>query len=101
MYWGTGNAAPDNPEIRMGDNLYAASILAVRPKTGEIVWHYQTVPNDIYDWDTVWEIILADIKIDGQVRKVAMQLNRDGFLYVLDRTNGKLLSAKPYAKVSW
>ena len=101
MYWGTGNAGPWNPEKRKGDNLYAASILAIRPKTGEIVWHYQVAPNDVFDWDTVWEIILADLKVDGEVRKVAMQLNRNGFLYVLDRANGKLLSAKPYAKVSW
>ena len=101
MYWGTGNGGPWNPETRKGDNLYVASILALRPKTGEIVWHYQATPNDVFDWDTVWEIILADIRVDGQLRKVAMQLNRNGFLYVLDRANGKLLSAKPYAKVNW
>ena len=101
MYWGTGNAGPWNPEKRKGDNLYVASIIAVRPKTGEIVWHYQVAPNDVFDWDTVWEVILADIRVDGQIRKVAMQLNRSGFLYVLDRTNGQLLSAKPYAKVNW
>ncbi len=101
MYWGTGNGGPWNPETRKGDNLYVASILALRPKTGEIVWHYQATPNDVFDWDTVWEIILADIRVDGQLRKVAMQLNRNGFLYVLDRVNGKLLSAKPYAKVNW
>jgi alcohol dehydrogenase (cytochrome c) len=101
MYWGTGNGGPWNPDKRKGDNLYVASILALRPKTGEIVWHYQAVPNDVFDWDTVWEIILADIRVDGQLRKVAMQLNRNGFLYVLDRANGKLLSAKPYAKVNW
>ena len=73
----------------------------MRPKTGEIVWHYQVAPNDVFDWDTVWEIILADIRVDGQMRKVAMQMNRNGFLYVLDRANGKLLSAKPFAKVNW
>lgn len=101
IYWGTGNAGPWNPENRKGDNLYAASVLALRPKTGEIVWHYQFVPNDVFDWDSLWELILADIRVDGQMRKVVMQLNRNGFLYVLDRTNGKLLSAKPYAKVTW
>src|SRR6187549_3616698 len=101
MYWGTGNAAPYNPENRKGDNLYAASIIAVRPKTGEIVWHYQAVPNDIYDWDTVWEIILADIMVEGKVRKVAMQMNRNGFLYVLDRATGELLSAKPFGELNW
>jgi alcohol dehydrogenase (cytochrome c) len=101
MYWGTGNAAPYNPENRKGDNLYTASILAVRPKTGEIIWHYQAAPNEIYDWDTVWEIILAEITVEGKPRKVAMQMNRNGFLYVLDRVTGELLSAKPFSKVNW
>ncbi len=101
MYWGTGNAGPWNPTNRKGDNLYSASILAVRPKTGEIVWHYQVAPNEVFDWDTVWEIILADIRVDGVMRKVAMQLNRNGFLYVLDRATGQLLSAKPYTRISW
>ena len=101
MYWGTGNAGPWNPKIRRGDNLYAASIIAIRPKTGEIVWHYQPTPNDIYDWDAVWEIILAEVTINGAPRKVAMQMNRNGFLYVLDRATGELLSASAYSKVNW
>jgi len=101
IYWGTGNAGPWNPETRPGDNLYTASLLAMRPKTGEVVWYYQFTPNDMYDWDANWELILGDINIDGIKRKVVMQLNRNGFLYVLDRTNGKLLSAKPFAKVNW
>jgi alcohol dehydrogenase (cytochrome c) len=101
MYWGTGNAGPWNPVNRKGDNLYAASVLAMRPATGEVVWHYQFVPNDVYDWDSLWELILADINVDGKKRKVVMQMNRNGFLYVLDRTNGQLLSAKPFGKVSW
>ena len=100
-YWGTGNAGPWNPTNRKGDNLYSASILAIRPSTGEIVWHYQAVPNDVFDWDTVFELVLADIKVEGQNRKVLMQLNRNGFLYVLDRANGQLISAKPYEKVNW
>jgi alcohol dehydrogenase (cytochrome c) len=100
VYWGTGNAGAWNPHNRKGDNLYAASILAVRPKTGEIAWHYQVAPNDVWDWDS-WEIILGDVRVNGQVRKVAMQLSRNGFLYVLDRANGQLLSAQPYAKVNW
>ena len=100
-YWGTGNASPWNPTVRQGDNLYVASIVALRPKTGEIVWHYQATPNDIFDWDSVWEIILADIPVKGETRKVAMQLNRNGFLYVLDRATGELLSANKYGKVTW
>jgi alcohol dehydrogenase (cytochrome c) len=101
VYWGTGNAGPWNPTKRPGDNLYTASLLAIRPKTGEIVWHYQFTPHDMYDYDATWEPILADMQVGGQARKVVMQLNRNGFLYVLDRTDGKLLSAKPYEKVNW
>ena len=100
VYWGTGNAGAWNPANRRGDNLYVASILAVKPKTGEIAWHYQIAPNDIWDWDT-WENILADIPVNGQTRKVLMQVSRNGFLYVIDRTNGQLISAQPYAKVNW
>ena len=101
IYWGIGNAGPWNPTPRPGDNLYTASLLALRPKTGEIVWHYQCTPNDAYDYDASWELILADVKVDGVVRKVVMQLNRNGFLYVLDRATGRLLSAKPYEKINW
>jgi alcohol dehydrogenase (cytochrome c) len=76
-------------------------VLAMRPKTGEIVWHYQFTPNDAYDYDSCWELINADVTIAGQKRKVLMQLNRNGFLYVLDRTDGKLLAANAYEKVNW
>jgi alcohol dehydrogenase (cytochrome c) len=101
VYWGTGNPGPWNPTQRPGDNLYTNSLLALRPKTGEIVWYYQFTPNDMFDYDACWEPILADIRVDSQQRKVVMQLNRNGFLYVLDRTSGKLLSAKPFEKVNW
>lgn len=101
VYWGTGNPGPWNPTQRPGDNLYTNSLLALRPKTGEIVWYYQFTPNDMFDYDACWEPILADIRVDSQQRKVVMQLNRNGFLYVLDRANGKLLSAKPFEKVNW
>src|SRR5689334_329305 len=100
-YWGIGNPAPWASQSRPGDNLYTSSVLALRPKTGEIVWHYQFTPNDGYDFDAVWELILADIDVEGEKRKVVMQLNRNGFLYVLDRTNGTLLSAKPFETVNW
>ena len=76
-------------------------MLALRPKTGEIVWHYQFTPNDAYDYDACWELILAELKVNGKMRKVAMQLNRNGFLYVLDRATGELISAKAYEKVNW
>jgi alcohol dehydrogenase (cytochrome c) len=101
VYWGVGNAGPWDPRGRPGDNLYTASVLAIRPKTGEIVWHYQLVPNEMFDLDAVWEWILADIDVDGTKRKVVMHFSRGGFLYVLDRTNGTLISAKPFEKVNW
>ena len=91
MYWGTGNPAPWASQTRPGDNLYTSSVLAMRPKTGEIVWHYQFTPNDPYDYDACWELINAEINVGGgQKRKVIMQFNRNGFLYVIDRANGQL-----------
>lgn len=101
VYWGTGNPSPWNPLDRKGDNLYTDSILALRPKTGEIVWHYQTSPNDPFDHDNVNALVLADINVGGQPRKVVMQAARNGFFYVLDRATGKLLAANKYVKVTW
>ena len=101
MYWGIGNPAPWASQSRDGDNLYTSSVLAMRPATGEIVRYYQFTPNDAYDYDACWELINADINVGGQKRKVIMQLNRNGFLYVIDRTNGKLLAANAFEKVNW
>ena len=101
VYWGIGNAGPWNPGGRPGDNLYTASVIALKPKTGEFVWHYQLVPNEMFDLDATWEWILADIPVDGAKRKVMMHFSRGGFLYVLDRTNGKLLAANAFEKVNW
>ena len=101
VYWGTGNAAPWNPSLRSGDSLYTAGVVAFRPKTGELVWHYQWTPNDMYDYDGVNENVLADVKIDRKMRKVLMHADRNGFLYVLERTDGKLIAAHPYEKVNW
>ena len=101
VYWGTGNGGPWNAEVRKGDNLYICSVLAIRPKTGELVWHFQFSPNDPYDYDATDPGILADLKVGGKDRKVLMQANRNGFFYVLDRTNGALLAANPYVKVNW
>src|SRR6266480_504157 len=101
MYWGIGNPAPWASQTREGDNLYTSSVIALRPKTGELVWHYQFTPNDAYDYDACWELIIADLNIGGEKRKVIMQLNRNGFLYVIDRANGKLLAANPFEKVTW
>jgi len=100
-YWGTGNPAPWSSQSRPGDNLFTASVLAMRPKTGEVVWHYQFTPNDQYDYDGNWEMILGQLDVDGAKRKVLMQLNRNGFLYVIDRASGQLISAKPFERVNW
>jgi alcohol dehydrogenase (cytochrome c) len=81
--------------------LYTNSVLAIRPKTGEIFCYYQYTPNDVYDVDATDEQILADLQIGGQLRKVMIQTNKNGFLYVLDRTNCKLIAARPYVKVNW
>ena len=102
VYWGTGNAEPWDPHPRGGlDNLYACSLLAIRPKTGELVWHYQYTPNNVYDVDATDEPVLADIVLDGQKRKVLFQANKNGFLYTIDRTNGKLIAAHPFTRVNW
>ena len=101
-YVGTGNAEPYNPTYRKGmDSLYCASFLAIRPKTGEIVWYYQTVPNDSFDFDASAESVIADIPVDGKPRKVLINAHKNGFLYVVDRTDGKLIAANPFVKVNW
>jgi alcohol dehydrogenase (cytochrome c) len=102
VYWGTGNAEPYDPKTRGElDSLYTSSVLAIRPKTGEIACHFQYTPNDVYDVDGVDEHVLADIEINGQPRKVMIQANKNGFLYVLDRTNCALIAANPYVEVNW
>jgi alcohol dehydrogenase (cytochrome c) len=102
VYWGVGNAEPYDPRPREGmDSLFTSSVLAIRPKTGEIACHFQYTPNDVYDVDGADEHVLADLQVGGQMRKVMIQPNKNGFLYVLDRTNCKLIAAHPYVKVNW
>ena len=102
VYWGVGNAGPYDAKYRgNGDALYTNCVVAIRPKTGEIVWHYQYTPNDLYDMDATNELVLAEIRIDGQMRKVVLNGNKNGFLYVIDRTNGKLIAAHPMTRVTW
>lgn len=101
VYWGIGNPGPFNSAVRPGDNLYTCSVLAMDPKTGKIKWHYQFSPNNPFDYDSVAEMVLADMNVEGKPTKVLMDANRNGFFYVLDRTNGKLLAANPYVKVNW
>jgi alcohol dehydrogenase (cytochrome c) len=102
VYWGTGNAEPYDPRPREArDSLYTSSVLAIRPKTGELVCYYQYTPNDVYDVDATDEQVLADLTVNGQPRKVMIQSNKNGFMYVLDRTNCKPIAAHPFTKVNW
>ena len=102
LYWGTGNPNPDwDGDTRAGDNLYAASLLAINPDDGTLKWYYQFTPHDTHDWDANQVPVLADLPVAGQVRKVVMQANRNGFFYVLDRANGKFIYAKPYVYTDW
>jgi quinohemoprotein ethanol dehydrogenase len=104
IYVGTGNAEPWAQALRTAspkDNLYVCSILAVSSTTGELKWHYQVVPNDIWDFDSVQHLLLADMTIAGRARKVIMQANKDGFFYVIDRLTGEFISAAPFSRVTW
>jgi len=104
LYIGVGNGAPWNRAIRSpggGDNLFLSSIVAVRPDTGEYVWHFQETPGESWDFTATQSMILADLSIDGQPRKVILQAPKNGFFYVIDRTNGKFISAQPFAAVNW
>ena len=102
VYWGVGNAEPYDPRPRGAlDSLYTSSVIAIRPKTGEIVCHFQYTPNDVYDVDGNDEQVLADLRVNGRLRKMMIQANKNGFLYVLDRTNCTLIAAHPFVKVNW
>jgi quinohemoprotein ethanol dehydrogenase len=104
IYIGTGNASPFPQSVRSpkgGDNLYLSSILAINPDTGRLVWHYQTTPGESWDYTAVQHMILADLEINGSLRKVLMQAPKNGFFYVLDRASGELLSAEKYVDVNW
>ena len=104
VYVGTGNAEPWTFHLRSSkdkDNLYVASILAVHVDTGELKWHYQVVPGDNWDFDSVQHLVLADLTIDGRPRKVIMQANKNAFFYVIDRLTGQFISAQPFSYVTW
>ena len=104
LYIGVGNGGPWNQRIRSpkgGDNLFLGSIVALKPETGEYVWHYQETPGEMWDFTSTQHIIVADLTIDGQPRKVLLHAPKNGFFYVIDRTNGALLSAKPYTFINW
>ncbi|MFA7554860.1 MAG: PQQ-dependent dehydrogenase, methanol/ethanol family [Spongiibacteraceae bacterium] len=104
IYLGTGNGAPWNYRIRSpdgGDNLFLCSIVALDADTGEYIWHYQINPAETWDYNSANEMVLTDLKIDGEMRKVVMQAPKNGFFYVIDRVTGELISAEAIAKVNW
>ena len=109
LYVGVGNGSPWNRAYRSpgadgrgeGDNLYLSSIVAVRPETGEYVWHYQTTPGETWDFTATQHIMLADLEMNGRERKVLMQAPKNGFFYVLDRETGEFISGDPYVTVNW
>lgn len=102
IYWGTGNPGPDwNGDVRLGDNLYSDSALALDGDTGEIAWHFQFTPHDVHDYDSIQVPILADIEYQGSTRKVMMWANRNAFFYTIDRATGEFLEGKAYASQTW
>jgi quinohemoprotein ethanol dehydrogenase len=108
LYIGTGNGTVWSSDVRNGgreashlDNLYIASILAINADTGKLKWHYQCTPGDEWDYDAIQHLLLADIKINNRNRKVIMQANKNGYFYVIDRTNGEFISASEMSQVSW
>lgn len=102
LYWAIGNPAPSfNPHIRKGDNLYTNSVVALDPETGKLKWHYQFTPNDSHDWDSVQDLVLTDRVVNGQMRKVMLHADRNGFFYMLDRTNGRFLSGAAFVHQNW
>lgn len=104
LFIDTGNAYPIQPRIRTGDrgdNLYTSSIIALNAKTGAYKWHYQFVPRDAWDYDSAMDMQLGELSINGQARKVLVVAPKNGFFYVFDRTSGRLISAEPFAKVTW
>ncbi len=102
VFWGVGNPSPNyNGENRKGDNLYANSVVALDVDSGKMRWHFQFTPHDTHDWDSVQIPVLLDAKIDGKPRKLMAWANRNGFYYLLDRTDGKFLLGTPFVKQTW
>jgi alcohol dehydrogenase (cytochrome c) len=102
LFFGTGNPGPDyHSESREGDNLYSCSLVVLDADTGQLKWHYQFTPHDVHDYDSTEVPILADLTINGQPRKTVMFANRNGFYYTLDRTNGRVIVAKPFVVTTW
>lgn len=102
LYWTVGNPGPGlNADVRNGDNLFTCSVLALDPATGKRKWHYQFTPGDSHDWDANEDVVLTDLTVNGVRHKALLQADRNGMFYALDRTNGKLLLAKPFVRQTW
>jgi PQQ-dependent dehydrogenase (methanol/ethanol family) len=102
LYWTVGNPGPDvNGDVRKGDNLFTCGVVALDPDTGRRKWHYQFTPGDTHDWDSTEDVVLVDRAYQGQNRKLLLHADRNGVFYVLDRTNGKMLSATPFVRATW
>ena len=102
IYWGTGNPGPDwNGDVRLGDNLYSDSALALNGDTGEIEWYFQFTPHDVHDWDAIQIPILADLNINGQNRRTMMWANRNAFFYTIDAADGQFIQGAPFATQTW
>jgi PQQ-dependent dehydrogenase (methanol/ethanol family) len=102
LYWSTGNPYPDSDERdRPGDDLYSNCILALNPDNGTLKWFYQVTPHDVHDWDATAPVVLVDAVYQGQQRKLLLHADKNGFFYVLDRTNGHVLVAKPFVRMNW
>jgi len=103
LFWTTGNPCPDyNGDERIGDNLYANSVVALDPETGKLRWYFQYTPHDLHDWDSTQTAMVVDAEFEGKPRKLLLHANRSGYFYVLDRTNGEFLRATPFVqKLTW
>jgi len=102
LYWGIGNPGSDlNGDVRKGDNLFSCSVVALDPNTGNRKWHFQFTPHDVHDWDSTETPVLVDRTYRGQNRKLILHADRNAFFYVLDRTDGKFLLGKPFARQTW
>jgi alcohol dehydrogenase (cytochrome c) len=102
LYWGVGNPSPlYSGDVRPGDNLFTDSVIALHAKTGKLAWHFQFTPHDEHDWDSTQTPVLADLPVNGVVRKVICWPNRNGFYYVLDRISGEFLAGVPFVELNW
>ncbi len=104
IYLGTGNGSPWNRKVRSpdgGDNLFLCSIVALDADTGKYKWHYQTTPGETWDYNSSMDIVLAELEVEGRTAKAILHAPKNGFFYIISRANGKLLSAKKYARADW